>query len=137
MAVNHLVFQGRNVRDLELRTTNSGIECVNFTLAWSEKYKEVEKTCFQECKAWRGTAVFIDKYFHNKGSEMIVEGKLETEKWEDKDGNKRSKNVLTVDAVHFCGKRQDGNAPSGDASGGNATGGNGGFMPAPDDELPF
>ena len=43
MAVNHVIFQGRNVRDLELKATQSGIEYVNFDLAWSEKYKEMER----------------------------------------------------------------------------------------------
>ena len=107
MAVNHLVFQGRNVRDLELKTTQSGIENVKFTLAWSEKYKETERKCFLTCKAWRQMASFLDRYFHSKGSEMVVEGALETEEWEDKDGNKRSQIVLNVDKVHFCGKKQD------------------------------
>lgn len=106
MAVNHLVFQGRVTRDLELKTTQSGIENVKFTLAWSEKYKETERKCFLTCKAWRNTATFLDKYFHSKGSEMVVEGALETEEWE-KDGQKRSQIVLNVDKVHFCGKRQD------------------------------
>lgn len=106
--VNHLVFQGRTVREMELRTTQSGVENVNFTLAWNEKYKENERVCFLRCKAWRQTATFLDKYFHDKGTEMVVEGRLETEKWQDKDGNDRSENVLTVDKVHFCGKRQGG-----------------------------
>ena len=106
MAVNHLVYQGRVVRDLELKKTQSGIENVKFTLAWSEKYKETERKCFLTCKAWRQTASFLDKFFHSKGSEMVVEGALETEEWE-KDGQKHSQIVLNVDNVHFCGKKQD------------------------------
>lgn len=106
MAVNHLVFQGRNTKDLELSQTPSGIENVSFTLAWSEKYKETERKCFLRCKAWRNTATFLDKYFHSKGSEMVVEGALETEEWE-KDGQKHSQIVLNVDKAHFCGKKQD------------------------------
>ena len=107
MAVNHLVFQGRTTKELALSHTQSGIENVSFTLAWSEKYKETERKCFLRCKAWRQTAAFLDKYFHSKGSEMTVEGQIETNEWEDKDGNKRSEIVLNVDKVHFCGKKQD------------------------------
>ena len=106
MAVNHLVFQGRTTRDLEKKVTQSGIEIVKFTLAWSEKYKETERKCFLTCKAWRQTATFLDRFFHSKGSEMVVEGALETEEWE-KDGQKHSQIVLNVDKVHFCGKKQD------------------------------
>ena len=137
MAVNHLVYQGRNTRDLELKSTQSGIENVKFTLAWSEKYKETERKCFLSCKAWRQTAKFLDTYFHNKGSEMTVEGALETEEWEDKDGNKRSQIVLNIDKVHFCGKRQDtgtaqpaANAPANAAPAG-------GFVEVKEEELPF
>lgn len=107
MAVNHLVYQGRTTKEMELRQTQSGIENVSFTLAWSEKYKETERKCFLRCKAWRNQATFLDKYFHAKGSEMTVEGQIETNEWEDKDGNKRSEIVLNVDKVHFCGKKQD------------------------------
>lgn len=140
MAVNHLVFQGRTTKDLDKKVTQSGIENVKFTLAWSEKYKETERKCFLTCKAWRQTATFLDKFFHSKGSEMVVEGALETEEWEDKDGNKRSQIVLNIDKVHFCGKRQDtgtaqpaANAPAPATA---ATAG-GGFVEVPESELPF
>lgn len=106
MAVNHLTYQGRLTKEIEKRTTQSGISNVQFTLAWSEKYKETEDKCFLRCKAWRGTADFIDRYMHDKGTEVLVEGKLGTEEWE-KDGQKYSQTVLNVDKVHFCGKRQD------------------------------
>ena len=42
-----------------------------------------------------------------KGKEIIVEGELSTEKWEDKDGNKRASIKMTVDKVHFCGSKSD------------------------------
>ena len=106
MAVNSVVYQGRMTKDVELKTTQGGISFANFTLAWSEKYKETENKCFLRCKAWRQTAEFIDKFFHAKGSEVLVEGRLETEEWE-KDGQKQSMTVLNVSRAHFCGKRQD------------------------------
>lgn len=139
MAVNHLVFQGRNVRDLELKTTQSGIENMKFTLAWNEKYKETERKCFLTCKAWRQTAKFLDTYFHSKGSEKTVEGTLETEEWE-KDGQKHSQVVLNVEKVHFCGKRQDtGTAQAAANAPAPATAAptGGGFVEVPESELPF
>lgn len=109
MALNHTAFQGRLTKDIEKRTTQSGISNVSFTLAWSEKYKETETKCFLRCKAWRGTADFLEKYLHDKGTEMIVEGRLGTEEWTDKDGGQHSQTVLSVDKVHFCGwRRADG-----------------------------
>ena len=126
--VNHLVIQGRITADIELRKTQSDVSVCSFTVAWNEKFKDIDRTCFQKCKAWRGTAEFIDKYFHEKGSVVIVEGHLETEKWDDKDGNHRQENVLTVDKAHFAGSK---GAPKPDGAGGT-------FTPTwDDDQLPF
>jgi single-strand DNA-binding protein len=131
--LNSVSYQGRVTRDIEKKQTQSGISFVNFTLAWSEKYKETETKCFLRCKAWRQTAEFIDKYFHNKGSEMLVEGHLETEEWQDADGNNRSQTVLTVNRAHFCGKRQDG----GQAAQETPSEAPSGYTDVPDDQLPF
>lgn len=136
--INSVAFQGRTTKDLEKKVTQSGIENVKFTLAWSEKYKETERKCFLTCKAWRQTATFLDKYFHSKGSEMVVEGALETEEWEDKDGNKRSQIVLNVDKVHFCGKKQDtGTAQPAENAPATAAPAGGGFVEVKEEELPF
>lgn len=104
--VNHLVYQGRLVEDPTFGTTNAGGRYANFRVAWSEKYKEKENKCFLECKAFGGTAEFLEKYLNKKGQELLVEGKLNTDEWE-KDGQKRSKIVLMVSNVHFCGSKKD------------------------------
>lgn len=124
MAVNKFILQGRLTADPEIKQTQSGVSCASFTLAWSEKYKEIETKCFQRCKAWRGTADFLGKYF-TKGQELVAVGKMVTEEWE-KDGQKRSQQVLVVDEVHFSGKRQD--APQGSVGSGIPQGSN--YMPS-------
>lgn len=101
--LNSTCFQGRLTADPELRTTASGIENTEFTVAWSEKYNEVERKCFLRCKAWRQTARFINAYFF-KGQEIAVMGKLLTEEWE-KDGQKQSRTLLSVEQAHFCGSK--------------------------------
>lgn len=137
--LNHLTIQGRLARDMEKRTTTGGIDNVSFTVCWSEKYKrqdgtEMETKCFLPCKAWRGTAGFLDRFFHNKGSEVLLEGRLETEEWE-KDGEKRSRIVLNVDKAHFCGKRdgQTGTATAEPAPAEQKTD----FTPVQNEDLPF
>ena len=127
MAVNHLTYQGRLVEAPTFGDTNSGSKYANFRLAWSEKYKDKETQCFLDCKAFRGTAEFMEKYMNQKGQEILVEGKLNTEQWE-KDGQKRSKIVLMVSAVHFCGSK-GGQAESGTQAGG--------YTQVSTDELPF
>lgn len=138
--VNKFILQGRLTADPEIKQTPSGVSCANFTVAWSNKYKEVEEKCFQRCKAWRATADFIGKYFA-KGQEITVVGKMITESWE-KDGQKYYAQVLTVDEAHFCGSKKDN---QGDASGGhtppaaaNPPAGTPQFETVgEDDELPF
>lgn len=106
--VNKTIFQGRLVRDPELRHTQSGVEVASFTVVWSEKCNENETKCFLDCTAWRETGIFINQYF-GKGQEILVEGRLHTENWTDKDGNNRSSIKMTVYKAHFCGpKRVDG-----------------------------
>lgn len=101
--INRLILQGRLVETPDVRQTQSGVTCAQFTVAWSEKYKEVETKCFQRCKAWRGTADFLAKYFA-KGQELVVTGKMVTEQWE-KDGQKHSAQICVADEVHFCGSK--------------------------------
>ena len=133
--LNHLTLQGRLVADPEFGDTKAGTRYVNFRLAWSEKYKtgdkEIETKCFLDCKAFGGTAQFMEKFMNQKGQEIIAEGKLTTDEWE-KDGQKRSKNALVISSVHFCGKKQDSTpetqTPSGDPSGATVV---------DTDELPF
>lgn len=129
--LNHLALQGRLVDAPAFGDTKSGTRYANFRLAWSEKYKDTESKCFLDCKAFGGTAQFMEKYMNQKGQEILVEGKLTTDEWE-KDGQKRSKNALVISSVHFCGKRQDGGAeapaPAQDPSGATVV---------DTDELPF
>lgn len=103
--VNHLILQGRLTKDIELKKTSSSISYTEFTVAWSEKYKESETKCFLRCKAWRSTAEFLDKYF-SKGKEIIIEGHMITEEWE-KDGEKQSRTICQIDKVNFCGSKSD------------------------------
>ena len=74
--INKMILQGRLTADIELRRTQSDVVNTEFTIAWSEKYKEVETRCFMRCKAWRQTAEFLDKYFR-KGQEILIEELLE------------------------------------------------------------
>lgn len=138
--VNNLVFQGRLVRDIELSHTRSDVAYTEFTIAWSEKYKEMETKCFLRCKAWRNTAEFLSKYFQ-KGSMLAIDGHLITEEWET-NGEKKSRTICQVDKVHFCG----GNSTGNNSGGNDHTPENrpkpmdDGFMDIPDgidEELPF
>lgn len=104
--LNHMTLQGRLCADPELRNTQSGVSVCSFRVAWSEKYKETETKLFLNCTAWRGTGEMVSKYFSN-GKEIVVEGKLSTRDWTDKEGGKRTTNEMTVERVHFCGPKDN------------------------------
>ena len=105
--LNKTLYQGRLTADIELKQTQSGVSFTEFTIAWSEKYKEIETKCFLRCKAWRQTADFVSKYFQ-KGSEILIEGRLITEQWE-KDGQPQSRTICDVEKAHFCGSKTNNN----------------------------
>lgn len=127
--VNRTVVQGRFTADPEVKQVG-GFSMVEFTVAWSDKYKEREDKCFLRCKAWRGMADFVGQYF-KKGQECVVEGKLMTEEWE-KDGKKQSRTICNVEKVHFSGSKS-----SASSSSDNATDDFMKIDPKANEELPF
>ena len=110
--LNQTIVQGRLTKDPELKYTQSNIAYVTFTVAWSEKYKETETKLFLSCKAWRGRAEMIGKYF-KKGSPILLNGRLTTQQWKDDNGNDRSMIQLAVDGVNFCGDKKGDSSGSG------------------------
>ena len=128
--INKSILQGRFTRKPEVEQ-KGGFDMCEFTIAWSEKYKERETKCFLRCKAWREQAKFIANTF-DKGQEVVVEGRLTTEEWE-KDGQKQSRTVMNLERIHFCGSRAQANTN-------NAPAGDDDFMKIAEDadeELPF
>lgn len=102
--VNEMILQGRLVADPELKSTQSGVFWCDFTVAWSKKYKENEEACFMPCRAWRQSAEFVSKYF-GKGDQIAVVGKMVTQSWQDKDGQKKSKLLCKITEANFCGSK--------------------------------
>lgn len=121
--LNHITIMGRLTRDPELRRTASGVAVASFTVAvdrdFAEKGKEKE-TDFIECVAWRQTGEFVSKHF-TKGKMIVVSGRLQIRKWNDKDGNKRSTAEVVADNVYFGdSKKETDNAPAQNNFGGYA-----------------
>ena len=106
--INNCVFAGRMAKDPELKQTQSGVSYAQFTLAVERNYAAEGKdreTDFIDCRAWRGTADFIGRWFH-KGSWIGVEGEMQTNMYEAQDGSKRKSVYCQVRQASFVGPRE-------------------------------
>lgn len=101
--LNRINLMGRLTKDPELRATNSNKPVATFTLAVDRDFGE-KATDFINVVAWNQTANFVKNYF-GKGQMMTVSGRLQSRKWEDRDGNKRTEWEVVADAVYFCGDK--------------------------------
>ena len=113
--LNHIVLMGRLTRDVELRTTQSGVSVASFTLACDRDFggKDGEReTDFIDCVAWRSTADFAAKYF-SKGRMAVVSGRLQIRPWTDKEGNKRYSTEVAVENMYFGDSKPDGKKNAG------------------------
>lgn len=102
-------IMGRLTDHPTLKLTSAGTPFVDFTIAHDRDYKATggEKvTDFFKCVAWRGTAEFLDKYF-TKGQLILIEGRMEMQRYTDKEGNNRVSAVVNVDKVHFTGDNRN------------------------------
>ena len=105
MAFHQTVVHGRIGKDIELKTSNSGVAVAKFSVAVSEKYNGEEKTTWYNATAFKGTAENIAKFFQ-KGSEIIIIGNMQFGSYE-KDGITRYTSDLIVRSFDFCGSKQD------------------------------
>ena len=141
MALNRITLQGRMTKDLELRCTNSGKSVTSFTLAVDRDRKDSSGNRgvdFVDCTIWDKGAEFACQYF-GKGSQAVVDGRLQFREWKDKDGNNRRNAEVLVENIYFCGSKAENSAPAFDTTGGYGVQNNGGFTEIADQEgdLPF
>lgn len=115
--LNRVTVMGRLARDPELKHTQSGTAVTGFTLAVERDFKDKNSgefvTDWISCTAWKGTAEFVTRYFQ-KGRMAIVDGRLQTRNYQDRDGNKRTAVEVVADHVYFGDSKKsepDGNAP--------------------------
>ena len=92
--INKVILVGRLGKDPEVRYTADGVPVASFSIATSVEWKDKnsgekrEKTEWHRIDAWRRLGEICGEYLH-KGKQVYIEGRLQTDSWEDKDGNKR------------------------------------------------
>ena len=105
--MNKVILIGRLARDPEMRTTGSGIAVTRFTIAVSRPFNPQngqQGTDFIGCVAWRRQAENIAKYC-SKGSQVAVEGRIQTGSYDGADGQKHYTTDIVADNVTFLGSR--------------------------------
>jgi single-strand DNA-binding protein len=103
---NKVVLMGNLTRDPELRSIPSGQQVASFSLAVNRTWKNAngeqqEAVDYIDCNAWGKPAEIITQYM-NKGSAILVSGRLQQRSWEQ-DGQKRSKVEVVVEDFNFVG----------------------------------
>lgn len=113
-AVNLVILIGNLGRDAELRYTPAGAAVAKFSVAttevWNDKAgQRQERTEWHSVDLWGKTAESLAEYLV-KGKQVYVQGRLQTEKWTDKDGNERKATKVRGDRVVLLGgaPRHDG-----------------------------
>ena len=105
--MNKVILIGRLTRDPEMRTTPSGVATTSFSIAVQRNYANAQgdrEADFINCVAWRKQAENIAKYC-TKGSQVAVDGRIQTRNYDAQDGTKRYVTEVIADNVTILGGR--------------------------------
>jgi single-strand DNA-binding protein len=148
--INKVILVGNLGADPETRYMPSGGAVTNLSIATSESWKDKQTGEQKERTEWHKVAMFnrlaeIAAEYLRKGSQVYIEGKLRTRKWQDKDGNDRYTTEIIADEMQMLGGRGGGGGMGGGMGSGSGgasqdAGGSSSRPPAPDDfddDIPF
>jgi single-strand DNA-binding protein len=108
-SVNKVILVGNVGRDPELRYTQSGQPVASFSVATNERFKDKDgnwkdRTEWHRIVAWARLAEICGEYLR-KGSQVFIEGRIQTRDWEDKEGNKRPTTEVIALGMQMLGRR--------------------------------
>jgi single-strand DNA-binding protein len=116
--VNKVMLLGNVGKDPEIRTTAGGMTVASFSLATADRAKDAQgnwadKTEWHNLVCFQRTAEIVRDYV-KKGSQIFVEGKIQTRSWDDKEsGQKKYKTEILVNELSLLGGRGEGGSSSG------------------------
>jgi single-strand DNA-binding protein len=138
---NRIILVGNLTRDPQLRYLPSQMAVVDFGLAVNHKYRtktgeDREEVMFIDCSCFGKGGEIINQYCQ-KGRQLMVEGRLKFDTWEDKQGGgKRSKHTVVVENFQLLGGREGGAGGAGGGGGGGGGGSGGGPSYEQGDDAP-
>ena len=108
--INKVIVVGNLGADPDSRTMPSGNAVTNISVATSESWNDKETGEKQEKTEWHRVVFFgrlaeIASDYLKKGSQVYIEGKLQTRKWEDKEGNERWTTEIVANQMQMLGER--------------------------------
>ena len=128
--VNKVILLGNLGADPETRSLPSGMTVANIRIATSESWKDKQSGEKKEQTEWHSVAMFgrlgeIAAEYLRKGSQVYIEGRLRTRKWQDKQGNDRYSTEIIANEMQMVGSRQGGGSrdAGGDRGGGSSRSG--------------
>lgn len=101
--MNSFIGIGRLTKDCELRYTTSNKAVASFSIAITRTFKNAERETeadFINCECWGQTADTLSKYTH-KGDLIAVNGNIRTDKYQDSNGNNKTRTYILVNRVQF------------------------------------
>lgn len=112
--MNKVFLSGRLTREPEVKYSQSNTAFARVGIAVDRAFSKEKVADFFNLVAFGKTAEFLGKWF-SKGSKLLVEGRLQTSKYKDKDGNERTSTEVVVDNVEFADskKKEQGNSGGG------------------------
>lgn len=120
--LNKVMLIGNLGGDPEVKYTPSGTAVVSFSIAttetWTKDGEKQSKTEWHKIVAWQRLAEICGEYLH-KGSQVYVEGKLQTRDWEDKEGNKKYTTEIVINQMQMLGGRSEPNQQNREPEGTN------------------
>ena len=114
--VNKVILVGNLGKDPEVRHLEGGAAVANFPIATTEIYKDKtgarqEQTEWHNIVVWRSMAESAEKLL-KKGTQIYLEGKLQTRQWIDKDGNKRNITEVVGESFLVLQRKENSTAPN-------------------------
>lgn len=116
--MNKVILIGRLARDPELRTTPSNLSVATFSIAVSRPFSPQggsQETDFINCVVWRRQAENLARYCH-KGSQIAIEGRIQTRNYQAQDGSKRYVTEVMCDNITFLGTKDSNGVPDSSAN---------------------
>ena len=110
--INSVTLVGNLGADPEIRTTNSGTQVANLRIATTHGTKGADGT-WSDATEWHSVVAFgrtaeVVGQYCRKGKQLYIEGRIQTRKWQDKEGNDRYSTEIVAQQIKMLGNKSDG-----------------------------